>query len=81
MPKLNLVYTNQINFLTVEGTADMLKAISYYQGSMGHLADPARNFIDRGIREFIESLDAKERRRFDEILENVRIASRGNSQA
>lgn len=73
MGKLVLVYTDQINFLTVKGTAAKLRAISYFQGSKGILADPARNFIDKGIREFISKLEGKELQRFEEILANVNI--------
>lgn len=78
MPKLVSTYTDQINFLTITGTGDMLRAISYYRGSRGRLADPARDFIDAGIRNFVDGLDKKERARFEDILSNVKITSEGH---
>lgn len=73
MPKMQINYTDQINFLAPNGTMSLLRAISYYRGSRGFYADPARDFMDRGIREFVEGLSPKDRKRFDEILENVKI--------
>ena len=78
MPKTDLVYAEQINFLTVRGTQARLRAIAYFRGEGGKFASPARDFIDRGIREFIESLSDKDRKRFDEILQNVEIESKLN---
>ena len=77
MPKLQMVYTEQINFLTVPGTRALLIAIAFYRGEAGTYAAPARDFIDRGIREWIAGLDVKERKRFDEILDNVNITEGG----
>lgn len=74
MPKTKLVFVDQINFLTVAGTQTKLRAISYYLGGRGVFADAARNFIDSGVRNFIEGLSDKERKRFDEILANLTIA-------
>lgn len=74
MPKTKLVFVDQINFLTVAGTQTKLRAISYYRGGRGVFADAARDFIDAGIRNFIEGLSDKERKRFDEILDNLTMA-------
>jgi hypothetical protein len=73
MPKKRTDYPEQINILTVKGTTENLIAISYYRGDKGYYAGPAKDFIADGIKRFIESLTPKERKRFDEILENVRI--------
>jgi hypothetical protein len=75
MPKLNKVYTDQLNFLAPGGTMDALVAIAFYRGDKGRYAGPARDFISKGIREFIEALPEKERRRFDDILRNVQITT------
>lgn len=77
MPKLELIFTDQVNFLTVRGTLDQLRAIAYFRGERGHFAGPARDFLDKGIREFVAALSPSERKRYDEILENVLIM-RGN---
>jgi len=78
MAKKVLTYRDQVNFLTVEGTVTKLVAISYYRGEGGAFAGPARDMIDRGIREFIASLSPKERKRFEDIMENVRIMRADN---
>lgn len=72
MPKLKKDFPEQINILTVAGTTENLVAIAYYRGNGGQYAAPARDFIDRGIRDFIESLSEKEKIRFNEILRNVK---------
>jgi len=74
MPKKTILYTDQINFLAQDGTHELLKAISYHRGSRGTIADPARDFLDAGIRRFIENLDPRELKRFNEILDSVKIA-------
>jgi hypothetical protein len=75
VPKLELVFTDQINFLAVRGTADQLRAIAYYRGDRGRFAGPARDFLDKGIRDFVAALSPKERARYEEILASVKIAN------
>ena len=53
----------------------MLIAISYFRGEAGRYAGTARDFIQRGIDEFLQGLNERERRRFNEILENVKIVN------
>lgn len=77
MPKRTTDFPEQINILAPEGVTDMLVAISYFRGEAGRYAGPARDFIQRGVDEFLQSLNERERRRFNEILENVKIASGG----
>lgn len=73
MPKKSTDFPEQINILCPEDTTIQLIAIAYYRGDGGRYAGPARDFIATGIREWIEALDAKSRKRFDEILANVKI--------
>lgn len=74
MPKTQLVYKEQCNFLNVEGTIKKLVAISYHKGGKGRYADPARNFIAEGIKRFEEGLTDRERKRYMEILDNLTMA-------
>lgn len=73
MPKKSTDFPEQINILCPEDTTIQLIAIAYYRGDGGRYAGPARDFIATGIREWIEALAPKERKRFDEILANVKI--------
>lgn len=73
MSKKKVNFTDKFIVLCPPDTRDHLVAISYYRGEAGSYAGPARDFIARGIREFIESLSAEDKKRFDEILSNVRI--------
>ena len=77
MPKRTTDFPEQINILAPEGVTNTLIAISYFRGEAGRYAGPARDFIQRGIDEFVQSLNERERRRFNEILENVKIANGG----
>lgn len=77
MPKRTTDFPEQINILAPEGVTNMLIAISYFRGEAGRYAGPARDFIQRGVDEFMQSLNERERRRFNEILENVKIANGG----
>lgn len=80
MPKRTTDFPEQINILTEAGVTEMLIAISYFRGEAGRYAGPARDFIRRGIDEFTGGLSDRDRRRFNEILENVRLTIR-NRQA
>lgn len=71
MPKKTKDYPEQINILAERGTTAKLKAISYYQGTLGHYAHPARDLIKGGIDRWIKSLSVTERKKFDSILETV----------
>lgn len=77
MPKKTIDYTDKFIVLCPPGTTEALIAISYYRGEAGQYAGPIRDFVARGIREFVESLSDKDRRRYDEILANVRITRGG----
>lgn len=74
MPKTELIYAEQINLLAIKGTHVKLRAISYHKGGKGRYADPARNFIAEGIKRFEEGLTDRERKRYQEILDNLTMA-------
>lgn len=73
MPKKTIDFPEQINILAPAGITEKLIAIAYYRGQAGAYAGPARDFLARGIDQFIEGLSDKDRKRFNEILANVRI--------
>ena len=73
MPKLSTDFPEQINLLCPLDTQAQLIAIAYYRGEAGRYAGPARDFILSGIRDWVEALGPKERKRYEEILANVRI--------
>lgn len=74
MPKTELIYKEQLNFLNAEGTTRKLIAISYYKNGKGRYADPARNFITDGIRRFEDGLSERDKKRYLEILANLNLA-------
>lgn len=74
MPKMIKDFPEQINLLCSEGTRTKLIAIAYFRGEGGQYAAPARDFIFQGITNFIENLSDKDRRVFNEILENTKIS-------
>lgn len=73
MPKKTIDFTDKFIVLCRPGTRDHLVAISYFRGEAGTYAGPARDMIARGIREFLERLTDADRKRFEEILQNVKI--------
>lgn len=76
MAKKPLRFTDQINFLALDGTHDKLVAVSYYIGGKGRIGVGAKNIVDMGYQAFLSSLSPTERRRFNEILASVQLASR-----
>jgi hypothetical protein len=76
MPKRTKDFPEQLNFLAGRGVTEQLLAVAYFRGEGATYAGPARDFVATGYRLFLASLDEKERKRFDEILANVKI-SRG----
>ena len=77
MPKRTKDFPEQLNFLAGRGVTEQLLAVAYFRGEGGQYAGPARDFIATGLRLFLAGLDDKERKRFDEILSNVRITRGG----
>jgi len=73
MPKRPSSYADRVEAFCPTGTRDQLLAIAYHMGARGELSTPVRNFVVRGIRDYIERLDGRDKRDFEEILKNVRI--------
>jgi len=63
-------------FLRNDGTKEMLTAIAYYRGEGGSYAGPVRDACASYVREWLARLTPAERRRFDEILDNVKVKVR-----
>lgn len=75
MPKLKTEFPEQINFLARAGTLDQLIAIAYMRGEAGKYAGPVRDFVAEGVARWTESLSAADRKRFESILKDVRLAT------
>jgi len=75
MPKMKISYPDHVNFLAGPDTVMRLTAIAYFRGQRGRYAEPLRDFVEAGIREFIAGLKPAERRQYEEILENLRITA------
>lgn len=75
MPKKFKMFNVNCNVKMVGEMVIMLQAIGYYRGNGGEYADPVRDFCQAGVDSFLANLTPAERRRFDEILENVRTGA------
>jgi len=75
MPKMKMEYPDQVNVLCKAGTLDLLRAIGYYRGEKGRYAGAAKDFIQEGIKRWVESLSPTEKKRFESILETVKATS------
>lgn len=73
MPKSTIEFPVHLNTLQREGVREKLRAISYFRGDSGDFGAVARDFIEAGIVAFEAGLSPSERRRYGEILENVRV--------
>ena len=73
--KKDKVYVDQVNFLTVAGTLDRLRAIAFYRGDVGKMGTAARDMMSMGIETWLVSLSPPERKRFDDILSTVRTST------
>ena len=71
----SLKFVDQVSFLAEEGTLDFLRALSYFRGKRGVLGYGAREVVFRGMEEIKRSLTDAERKRFNEILASVKVAS------
>lgn len=56
-----------------EGTRAKVVAIAYHMGARGEYSTPVRNFVVRGIRDYIAGLKGNDLKDFEEILQNVQI--------
>lgn len=73
MAKKSTDFPDQVNVMCPEDTLILLRSIGYFRGESGQFAGPARDFIVQGMKSFIESLSPKDRKRFDDIVANVRV--------
>ncbi len=74
MPKKGQDFTEQITvLLRDDGTKEALTAIAYFRGDGGSYAGPVRDACASYVREWLARLTPAERKRFDEILGNVRV--------
>ena len=73
MPKTHKAFPSTLNFGVDLRTKQVLTAIGYMTGQGGEYASPARNFLAKQIKAFVEGLGPKERKEFDEILSNVEL--------
>ena len=74
MPKLHADFTAPLNLLVAPAMKQSLVALGYYRGAKGHFAGPTKDLIQDGLDRFIAGLSPVERKRFEEILESVRVA-------
>ena len=74
MPKLHAEFTAPLNLLVQPAMKQMLIAVAYFRGEGGSFAGPARDFIRAGMDQWLAGLSAKDRARFEEIMESVRVA-------
>lgn len=75
MPKLTIDFSIPINVLIRDdGTKESLIAIAYLRGEGSSYAGPVRDALARYVSEFVGGLSPADRRRYDEILANVRTA-------
>lgn len=73
MPKLSVDFPCPLSLSVTEEDKVYLIAVGYMMGAGGEYNQPARNFINQGIRRYVEGLAPADQKRFDEILANVRI--------
>lgn len=67
------IYPDRIEAMAPAGTRLQLIAIGYHMGTRGEISVPLRNFIIRGIRDYIANLKGKDLEEFKEILQNVEL--------
>lgn len=66
-------YPDRLEAFCPEGTRAKVVAIAYHMGARGEYSTPVRNFIARGIRDYIAGLRGNDLKDFEEILGNVQI--------
>lgn len=73
MPKKIIVFDVPVNVKMERRMIEYLQAVGYWRGNGGQYADPVREFCQEGIDRFLAGLSPADKRRFDEILESVRV--------
>lgn len=80
MPKTEKKYKGQLSLLVPEGDFHKLVAIAYYRGKKRY-SDVSRSMLSDGIVKFEKSLGPKDKKRFDEILQNVKISFQNGARS
>lgn len=73
MPKLSKDFPAQLSVQVTEDTRIQLIAIGYLSGNGGEYGPPVRNLLHRAILAYVDNLDPRMRKEYEEILANVRI--------
>ena len=73
MPKRPTDFPERIETWVPEETRVQLMAIAYHMGARGQISTPVRNFVTQGIRAYMEGLQGRALKDFEEILANVRV--------
>ena len=73
MPKKFKEFDARLDFLVPKKMKLDLISIAYMMGAGGEHSTPARNFLRRPIKAYIEGLSDKERGEFNQIRANVEI--------
>ena len=74
MPKRTIDYPIHLNMLVADdGTKEELIAISYFRNGSDEFGPVVRDFIQDGLIRFRASLSERDKARFREILENVKL--------
>ena len=74
MPKLTVDFSVPVNVLIRDdGTKEMLLAIAFFRGEGGAFAGPVRDALTAYCYDFQANLPEKDRKRFGEILESVKV--------
>lgn len=72
MPKKNIDYPEQVNFLARSGTLEKLIAIAYMRGENGKYAGVVRDLVSEGLERWVKTLTDADRKRYESILKTVR---------
>jgi len=73
MPKGHLNYTTPLNLLVTPEMKSTISAVRFYRGSRS-VGETTKDLISDALSRWIGALAPADRRRFDEILANVKIA-------
>lgn len=73
MPKRPSDYPDRVEAFCPPETLIYLQAIAYHMGARGQVSTPVRNFVMKGVREYVDGLSGKSKKDFEEILGNVKV--------
>lgn len=72
MPKLHASYTEPLNLLVTRDMKNTLTAVRYHKG-IKSVGEATKDVILMGLDKFLAGLSPVDRKRFDEILDNVKV--------